>query len=257
MSFSSLTRREFDTVFGTLGKPTPARRGLISHAAKRVGRDEAEACVQAGLLHTWISIARFDITQFHSKDNIGPLVQFAARYVRAACKDHLRRPVVGGQPVPPEVPHSHDSILLLAEQGELTDLSSHVYAALRDTLSLLLDRVGLTHLQEYCVDLWLDNHTHTQIAEHLQIAQPVVSRHISAAAAKLREAYQRDKDICPGVRHLFHETVRDQNRARYHAPKQVWMSDLTSIDRERRCSVRWLEWQEALQEALEAGRERV
>jgi RNA polymerase sigma factor (sigma-70 family) len=215
MAFSPVSRRDFDSYL------KPISPALLRLAAHRVGWGMAEDVLQDALLCGWQAISRFN-----PDTGSAGLARFLRPYVRDACKDFLRRALRPGEVLlPPE------DILKAAECGVAPDISSLAYEALREQLYDLLSRISLTHLQEQCMRLWLEGLTQSQTAHYLQISQQMVSQHVQAGAAKLRDAWEWEQgQIEPGVLHFFWECVESQTAAVYHRPSGVWDRNYVTVE---------------------------
>ncbi|MBA3768632.1 MAG: sigma-70 family RNA polymerase sigma factor [Acidobacteria bacterium] len=222
MAFIPLSRKEFDALL------SPIYNALLRLTARRVGWQAAEGRLQDALISGWVAIVRFDPTE-----GSAGLARFLAPYVRDACRAYLRKHLRRDEILLPP-----SEILRLAELGEPPDLSSYSYEAQKEQFFSLLQRIALTSLQETCIREWLNGLTQTQIAAYLNLPQSVVSRHIAAGAARLRDAWeweQEQEEIDPEINRFFWEVVAEQTLSVYRKPAGVWDRG-TSVERSRRVS---------------------
>ena len=203
--YHPLTETQFNALL------PPIRPALVRYAASRVGLSLAEDLVQDAILVALQTMDRFDPLTGQPG-----LLQFLVAHVRNLYRGWLHRTLP-----PQEVLLPPEEVLRLAELGEPPDLSSHAYQALKETLYSLIERAQMSALQEQCVHLWLDNHTQEDISAYLGVTQQMVSRHIQAAAAKLRNAHGWETEVEPEVWREFWEEVDKQRLSVYEKP-YVW-----------------------------------
>jgi RNA polymerase sigma factor (sigma-70 family) len=200
---SVLSRRQFDALLA------PIHAALYRFAVRLVGTNDADDCLQTGLLVGWNQISRFPPSPL-SQD----LLRFLAPRVRQACRQHRRdlaRNVVDY--------YAPETLLPLLEQMstdptlELPDISARAYDQFREQMFGFLQRASLTRLQETCVREWLNGVTQQNIAVYLGISQQAVSQHIAAAAEKLRAVQYWEEEPAEWIVRFFWEQVAEIKRS--------------------------------------------
>lgn len=203
-----LDRHQFDKL------SKPLRFPLTRFAARRVGLDAAEDCVQQGLIAAWNSRDRLR-AGFGSDE----FARFCAACVKNACRTYLRNLATDC-----DTSLSPEELLSAIENADVNSLSlpsvqCALYAALREELNALLLRVPLTSLQEACVRQWLQGETQAEIAAYWGVNQSAVSCHIQAAIKKLRAERERSEDaIDPQFGWFFYHCVAAVQKSIYRKP---------------------------------------